>query len=92
MITRVTGKNQVTVPAKLARELNIGPGTKLEWSRAKEEATIRIRVKPSANAVLCQVQEKMAAYHIDPNAALADLQRMRDEDDPEHSAEEGKAE
>ena len=29
--TVVTGKNQVTIPAALARELNIEVGTQLEW-------------------------------------------------------------
>jgi AbrB family looped-hinge helix DNA binding protein len=31
MITTVTGKNQITIPASLARELNLEPGTRLDW-------------------------------------------------------------
>jgi AbrB family looped-hinge helix DNA binding protein len=32
MITTVTGKNQVTIPAKLAHQLDIQPGTRLDWA------------------------------------------------------------
>ena len=32
MITTVTGKNQITIPAKLARQLDIQPGARLDWS------------------------------------------------------------
>jgi AbrB family looped-hinge helix DNA binding protein len=31
IITKVTGKNQITIPAKFARELDIQPGTRLDW-------------------------------------------------------------
>ena len=35
MITTVTGKNQITIPAELARELDISPGTKLDWTKGE---------------------------------------------------------
>lgn len=31
MITTITGKNQVTLPAELVRELELTPGTQLDW-------------------------------------------------------------
>jgi AbrB family looped-hinge helix DNA binding protein len=34
MITTVTGKNQITIPAELARESDIKPGTKLDGLKA----------------------------------------------------------
>ena len=46
MITTVTGKNQVTIPAELARELNIKAGTQLDWSK-DEDGTLRVRPLPS---------------------------------------------
>jgi AbrB family looped-hinge helix DNA binding protein len=81
MITRVTGKNQVTIPAVLARELGLVPGTKLEWRKGDEANTISIHVKPSVDAILREVQELGAKYKINGKKALADLERMRDEDD-----------
>ena len=35
--TVVTGKNQVTIPAALARELKIEAGTELEWEIAEDK-------------------------------------------------------
>jgi AbrB family looped-hinge helix DNA binding protein len=35
MITTVTGKNRITIPGELARELDIAPGTRLDWLKAK---------------------------------------------------------
>ena len=81
MITRVTGKNQVTIPAALARELKITPGTRLEWSRSKGENGLLIRVKPSPKAALLSVQEMVGAYRINPAKALAALETMREEDE-----------
>ncbi|MBE2203449.1 MAG: AbrB/MazE/SpoVT family DNA-binding domain-containing protein [Chthoniobacterales bacterium] len=31
MITTVTGKNQVTLPAEIVRSLKLAPGVKLSW-------------------------------------------------------------
>jgi AbrB family looped-hinge helix DNA binding protein len=35
MITTVKGKNQITIPAQLARELDISPGTRLDWGKGE---------------------------------------------------------
>ncbi|MBN2452278.1 MAG: AbrB/MazE/SpoVT family DNA-binding domain-containing protein [Lentisphaeria bacterium] len=83
MITKVTGKNQVTIPAVLAREFDIHPGSELEWRRGPGADTLQIRVLPSPEAALREVQELVGAYRIDPSKALADLERMREEEDPE---------
>lgn len=45
MITRVTGKNQITIPAKLVKQLDIQPGTRLDWSVA-EEGVLIVRLLP----------------------------------------------
>ena len=46
MITTVTGKNQVTIPAELARELDIAPGTRLDWARGAE-GTLIVKIIPN---------------------------------------------
>lgn len=46
MITTVTGKNQVTIPAELARECNIKAGTQLDWSK-DDDGTLRVKPLPS---------------------------------------------
>ena len=46
MITTVTGKNQVTIPAELARELDIAAGTRLDWARGAE-GTLIVKIIPN---------------------------------------------
>ena len=45
MITAVTGKNQVTIPAEQALEQDIKAGTRLEWSKARS-GEFRVRPLP----------------------------------------------
>jgi AbrB family looped-hinge helix DNA binding protein len=46
VITTVTGKNQITIPAKLARELAISPGTKLDWTKG-EAGVLVVKIIPN---------------------------------------------
>lgn len=46
MITTVPRKNQITIPAKLASQLNIQPGTRLDWSLG-QDGVIVVRPLPS---------------------------------------------
>ena len=46
MITTVTGKNQITIPAKLARQLDIQPGQRIDWSIG-ENGVLTARLLPS---------------------------------------------
>jgi AbrB family looped-hinge helix DNA binding protein len=46
MITTVTGKNQITIPAELARELDIAPGTRLDWAKGGEN-TLIVKIIPN---------------------------------------------
>ena len=42
----VTGKNQITIPAELARELDIAPGTRLDWAKGGEN-TLIVKIIPN---------------------------------------------
>ncbi len=46
MITTVTGKHQITIPAKLAHQLGIAPGSRLQWQAGAEPGTVSIRILP----------------------------------------------
>jgi AbrB family looped-hinge helix DNA binding protein len=46
MITTVTGKNQITIPAQLAREFDIAPGTRLDWTKGGD-GTLIVKIIPS---------------------------------------------
>ncbi len=72
MITTVTGKNQVTIPAKLAQSLDIHPGTKLDWS-ISQDGMLVCRPLPSRGALARQVMgmgRKWLPANADPIADL----------------------
>lgn len=46
MITTVTTKNMVTIPAEVGRALGIKPGWRLEWIPNAEQNEIVVRVIP----------------------------------------------
>jgi AbrB family looped-hinge helix DNA binding protein len=46
MITTVTQKNMVTIPAEVGRKLGIRPGWKLDWQPVEGREEILVRVIP----------------------------------------------
>lgn len=57
MTTTLTGKNQVTVPAEIAREMGLEPGARFDWSRGDTPDTIVIHVQPTIRQILDRAQE-----------------------------------
>jgi len=56
MTTTLTGKNQVTVPAEIARKMGLEPGSKLDWTVGEKPGTIIIEVRPSVRQMLAEAQ------------------------------------
>lgn len=46
MITRVTQKNTVTIPAEVGQKLGIKPGWRLDWQPVEGREEILVRVIP----------------------------------------------
>jgi AbrB family looped-hinge helix DNA binding protein len=46
MVTTVTQKNMVTIPAEVGRKLGIKPGWKLDWQPVEGREEILVRVIP----------------------------------------------
>ena len=46
MITTVTSKNMVTIPAEIGRRLGIRPGYRLDWQPVEGAEEILVRVIP----------------------------------------------
>ena len=46
MVTTVTQKNMVTIPAEVGRKLGIKPGWKLDWKPVEGKDEILVRVIP----------------------------------------------
>ena len=74
MITTVTGKNQITIPAKLARQLGIQPGQRIDWS-IREDGVLTARILPSRSELAGQAAgmgRQWLAAGVDPIADLID--------------------
>jgi AbrB family looped-hinge helix DNA binding protein len=48
VITTITGKNQVTVPAEVVEKAGLKPGTRLEWRLTKKVGVLEVYVLPDA--------------------------------------------
>jgi AbrB family looped-hinge helix DNA binding protein len=82
MITTVTGKNQITIPAKLASQLDIQPGTRIDWS-IDDEGVLIARLLPNRNDLARQAAgmgRPWLAQGADPVAELI-KERVRDDEE-----------
>lgn len=55
MITRITGKNQVTVPASIVAKASLRPGTRLDWEIA-EEGVLIVRILPDRGTLAARLR------------------------------------
>jgi AbrB family looped-hinge helix DNA binding protein len=86
MITKVTGKNQITIPAKLARQLGIQPGQRIDWS-IEEDGVLTARLLPSRSELARQAAgmgRQWLETDMDP---IADLIEERENADKEEDLE-----
>ena len=83
MITTVTGKNQVTVPAKLAAAEGIEPGTRFAWSFTEREHVLEVRVLKSVAEVAAELRGRGALYRNRTGSAVDALLREREREDRE---------
>lgn len=81
MITTITGKNQVTLPAELVRELDWRPGHQIEWTKG-DDGSLIARRKPT-RAELAKKLMGMGRRWLKPgDDPIRDLmeERLRDEE------------
>jgi AbrB family looped-hinge helix DNA binding protein len=82
MITTVTGKNQVTIPARLARKLNIEAGTRLSWS-IDEQGQLVVQPLPHRSVLARQAAGMGRPWLPEGADPIGDLIRERSESDKE---------
>ena len=83
MITTVTGKNQITIPAKLARQLNIQRGQRIDWS-VEEDGALTARLLPSRSELARQAAgmgRQWLEAGVDPIADLIDERMNADKEE-----------
>ncbi|MEW6488440.1 MAG: AbrB/MazE/SpoVT family DNA-binding domain-containing protein [Thermodesulfobacteriota bacterium] len=77
MITTVTQKNMVTIPAQVGRAMGIRPGWKLDWEPVAGTDEIRVRVIPDRAELARRLQG--SARHFSPERdAVAELVAERE--------------
>ncbi len=80
MITTITGKNQVTIPAQLVKQLDLEPGTQLDWN-VNAEGVIFVRPLPRRNELVSKLEGMGRAWLKPGQDPIADLINERVEDD-----------
>ena len=81
MVTQVTGKNQVTIPATIAREYGIEAGSRMDWLPGDKPNEIRVQIQPTTREQLRCVREIGAKYvgRVPDSGTL--LSQVRDAED-----------
>jgi AbrB family looped-hinge helix DNA binding protein len=80
MITTVTGKNQITIPAELARELDISPGTKLDWNKGQAGVLI-VKIIPNHAELARRLAGRGRRYLREGSVPIQDLVEDRARED-----------
>lgn len=81
MITTMTGKNQVTVPAEIARKEGLRPGTRLEWRSTDREHVLEVRVLPDPASVAARLRGLGNTLRRQSGSAVDRLVRERESED-----------
>jgi len=80
MITTITGENQITIPAELVRQLNLQPGTRLDWS-IQDDGTLIARRIPRRGELARKVAGMGRAWLTQEADPIAELITERMQDD-----------
>jgi bifunctional DNA-binding transcriptional regulator/antitoxin component of YhaV-PrlF toxin-antitoxin module len=86
MVTMVTGKNQVTIPARLARDRGIEAGSRIEWLPGSRPDELRLRIQPGRKALLRAVRELGDRCAGRGPSALKTLAKLREQGDADWQA------
>ena len=87
MTTIVTEGNEVRIPAEIARDFDIHPGTQLEWAKAGG-GVILVKPLPSRGELARQLMGAGKRW-LKPGAdPVGDLIRQREQDDKLDQADE----
>jgi AbrB family looped-hinge helix DNA binding protein len=92
MTSVVTGKNQVTIPAEVARALGIHRGSHVEWEVVANRRQAVLKVQPSRGELARAVLGLGRKYGKPGEDWVKELiaQRVRDDEECDHSTKEGR--
>ena len=81
MITTITGKNQVTIPAELARKEGMRPGTRLDWRLTDRAHVLEVRVLPDPASLAASLRGRGNRSRRSAGSPVERLARQRQEED-----------
>jgi AbrB family looped-hinge helix DNA binding protein len=83
MITTVTGKNQVTVPAGIAAKAGIRAGARLDWELTDDAGVLRVQVLPDPARIATSLEGRGKRFLTGGESPVDDLIRSRENEDLE---------
>jgi len=86
MVTTVTGKNQITLPADVVAELGLEKGVRLEWTVDKAHGHLIGKIQPSRGQLLVRLREIGRKTKRDGLDSAVELARWRAQEDQEREA------
>jgi AbrB family looped-hinge helix DNA binding protein len=81
MITTVTGKNQITIPAAIANRIGLKSGSRIDWQLSSKSDEIRCIVLPEPSVIAANLRgagKRFLKPGQNPSAALL-AERTTDE-------------
>ncbi len=80
MITTVTTKNMISIPAEVTRKMGIKPGWKLDWEPGPEDDEITVHVIPDRAEMAKRLKGKGKSVYSD-GSAVSGLVAEREAED-----------
>ncbi|MGO9310805.1 MAG: AbrB/MazE/SpoVT family DNA-binding domain-containing protein [Spirochaetia bacterium] len=81
MITRITGKNQVTVPAEIVAKAGLKAGTRLDWRTTNQEGVLEVHVLPDHVTLAAGLRGRGNGFRRLDGSAVDRLQREREQEE-----------
>jgi bifunctional DNA-binding transcriptional regulator/antitoxin component of YhaV-PrlF toxin-antitoxin module len=81
MITTMTGKNQITIPAEIVLKAGLRPGTRLDWRPTERKNVLEVRTLPDAVSVAEALRGRGKAKRRKGGSVVARLVSEREGED-----------
>ena len=87
MITRITGKNQVTVPAEIVGKAGLKAGTRLDWRTTDREGVLEVHVLPDKVELAASLRGRGKGLKRPEGSAVDRLHQEREQEEDARSGE-----
>jgi bifunctional DNA-binding transcriptional regulator/antitoxin component of YhaV-PrlF toxin-antitoxin module len=87
VITRITGKNQVTVPAEIVGKAGLKAGTRLDWHTTDREGVLEVHVLPDQVTLAAGLRGRGNKFKRQDGSAADRLQSEREQEEDARSGQ-----